>query len=598
VEQQQGTMSLATALTQAHELSRTGRGDEAIALYEQIIEAWPRIAEVRGAMALTYWDLKRPAESEIQARAALSIDPECGSAHCALGLVEYHRLKLAEALPHFDQASRNRPDISAAFNYAGTCAEELGDDAKALAHFNAVLRLFPDNKAGHFNRSRVWLRYGWFEIGWPEFEWRWISCQMYKPAIPGPRWDGSNLKGRRILVHTEQGMGDTLQFVRLLPLLKDQGAHVSFACLKQLKPLLSRTDGIDDWLPIDEQTAVNFDVYTAIGSIPGWLRIDERTIPCKIPYVFPEPARVELWRPKIAAIGGFKVGLCWQGSKEFTRDVFRSIPLQHYAPLAHVQGVTLISLQKGYGEEQIAENRSRVPITVLEHLDAEGGAMMDTAAVMQHLDLVITSDTAIAHLAGSMGIPVWVALSTASDWRWLRRRSDSPWYPSMRLFRQKNLGEWDPIFAEIAEALRQLIAGTMPVVTAPASNNSVAVPATPGELFDEIAILRIKSERMNDVNKLANVNRELSQLESVQAAAYPPTPELSELAAELKRVNEELWEIEDAIRDCERNMDFSQKFIDLARSVYRVNDRRAETKRKINELLGTTIQEVKSYSAY
>jgi hypothetical protein len=597
VDQQQG-MSVETAMEQAQNLFRTGRPGEAIAMYERIVAALPQFADARGAMALAYWDMGRFSDSEYQARAALNIDPECGSAHCTLGLLDYNRHRLAEALPQFERALKTRPDLIAAFNYAGMCAERLGDEAKALAYYEKALRLQPDHQHAHFNRALVWLSFGWFERGWHEYEWRWLTGQVAKPAIPRPRWDGANLQGKRILVHTEQGIGDTLQFVRLLPLLKAQGAHITFACLKQMKPLLLRSSGIDDWLPIDEPAAITFQLYTPIGSIPGWLRLDERTIPRSIPYVFPEPGRIEKWRPIIKAINGFKVGLCWQGSKTFIGDVFRSIPLRHYAPLAQVEGVTLISLQKGYGEEQMAENRERVPITVLDNLDAEGGAMMDTAAVMQHLDLVITSDTAIAHLAGSMGIPVWVALSSASDWRWLRRRSDSPWYPSMRLFRQSKLGEWEPVFTDIAATLRQLIAGKLPVGISAVQSQSVSVPVAPGELFDKIAILRIKSERITDKIKLHNVRLELSQLESSQSESYKMTPELSALAADLKRINEELWEIEDAVRDCERNQDFGAKFIELARSVYRTNDRRAETKRKINELLGSAIMEEKSYAKY
>jgi Tetratricopeptide repeat/Glycosyltransferase family 9 (heptosyltransferase) len=589
VQRQQGNLAVDDAMAQALNLFRAGLRDEAIALYDHIINSLPDYADARGALALAYWDLNRFTDCEFQAQTALNIDAECFRANCAMGLILFRRHELPEAMFQFEQALKGRPDLIAAINYVGMCAERLGDIDKALAYYDAAMRLQPNYHFAHTNRALAWLRNGWFDRGWQEYEWRLLSEQTPRPEMALPRWDGTNLKDKRIVVYTEQGIGDTIQLVRLLPLLKNQGAHITLACAKGLKPLLTRTGGIDDWLPPDEPTALNPELYTVIGSILGWLRIEERSIPRNIPYVYADPHRVHRWAPTITAVGGFKVGICWQGSKTFTSDHFRSIPLKHYAPLAQVRGVKLISLQKGYGEEQIAENRDRVPMTVFDNLDADGSTMMDTAALMQHLDLVVTSDTAIAHLAGAMAIPVWVALPSMADWRWMRRRTDSPWYPSMRLFRQSKLGEWDPVFEEIADALRQLIANTTPVAIAQPQDNSTAVPVTPGELFDKITILRIKSERITAPSRLANVNRELSQLESVQMASYPMTPELLALADELTRINEELWNTEDAIRDCERNKDFGQKFIDLARSVYRTNDRRAETKRRINELTGTNM---------
>ncbi len=598
MDQQQGAMSVDQAMEQAQLFFRSGQAADSIAMYQRIITALPQYAEAYGSLSLVYWDLHRHPEAAAQAEAALRIDPECATAHCALGLLDYNNHRLADALPKLELALRKRPDLIAAYNYAGMCCERLGNEDRALQHYETAVRLQPDHQHAHFNRALVWLTRGWFDRGWHEYEWRWLTGQVARPAIPRPRWAGGDLTGKRILVHTEQGIGDTLQFVRLLPLLKDRGAEVVFACLKQMKPLLMRTAGIDDWLPIDEPTAVNFELYSPIGSIPGILGLNEQNMPAKVPYVFPEPERVERWKPRIEAISGFKIGLCWQGSKTFIGDNFRSIALRHFAPLAQVEAVKLISLQKGYGEEQMAENRDRVPITVLDGLDDEGGAMMDTAAVMQHLDMVITSDTAIAHLAGTMGIPVWVALSTASDWRWQKHRNDCFWYPSMRLFRQKELGNWTPVFAEMAETLRQVVSGTMAAVPPVVHDRNVTVPVAPGELFDKIAILQIKSERIKDANKLVNIRRELALLESAQVATFPTTPELASLAHELKGINAQLWDIEDAIRDCERAADFGPKFTELARSVYRTNDRRAEVKRKISDLLGSTIAEEKSYAGY
>jgi len=202
-----------------------------------------------------------------------------------------------------------------------------------------------------------------------------------------------------------------------------------------------------------------------------------------------------------------------------------------------------------------------------------------------------------------LGRPVWVALSTASDWRWFRNRGDSPWYPSMRLFRQKTLGDWETVFAEMAQELESVIASPAPKLvgqtqTVKQPPGSVRVEIAPGELIDKITILEIKQEQITEADKLRNVRKELEILDECRRASLPLLPEVDHLTASLKEVNQQLWEIEDQIRDCERNSDFAEKFIGLARAVYQTNDRRAKLKREINELLGSRIVEEKSYASY
>src|SRR5262249_19149294 len=281
-----------------------------------------------------------------------------------------------------------------------------------------------------------------------------------------------------------------------------------------------------------------------------------------------DPARIERWRRELGG-EGFKVGIAWQGSPSFPGDRLRSIPLAHFAPLAGVEGVRLFSLQKGPGREQIRStarvfaSAGRLALTDLgERLD-EQGAFLDTAAVMKTLDLVITSDTAIAHLAGALGVPVWVALSIGPDWRWLLDREDCPWYPTMRLFRQRRQGDWDEVFERMAAELHARNAGSCvtPVGQAsslpdakagwePAARATVAVPVAAGELIDKITILEIKEERVADSLKLRNIREELAALRQARHQALPATPELAELTARLRAVNETLWQIEDDIRLC------------------------------------------------
>ena len=576
-------------------LLAAGRGDEAVAVMQAAYEALPHQPEIRARLALVCWEADHLDDAREHAVAVLAADPDNASALAARGLVAYARGYYADACVDLDRATAARPDFVAAHVYAGLARAALGDDDAALAALDRALFLRPGHANARFSRALQWLRRGWYDRGWPEYEWRWATGQLQRPDIPRPRWDGRPLAGRRILVHGEQGIGDSLQFVRFLPRLAEQGAHVVFACKESLRPLFERTPGIDEWFPIDRPAPPDFDVYTPIGSLPGLLGIDETTMAAEIPYVFPDPMRVDAWRSRVTGLPGLRVGVAWQGSPTFLGDHLRSIPLRHFAPLA-IDGVTLVSLQKGFGEEQVAEVAATVPLTVLDGLDADGATMMDTAAVMQHLDLVITSDTAIAHLGGSMGVPTWVALAYSPDWRWQRVRVDSPWYPSLRLFRQPAFADWEGVFAAMAGALRERIAGVPDPGAAPAGAPAVTVPVSPGELFDRITILRIKAARVVDAEPRAHVTRQLESLERVAAAAYRSAPELTRLVAELRAINEALWDVEDAVRRCEAAGDFGPDFVALARSVYLTNDRRFATKAAIDAHLGTAFSEVKSYA--
>ena len=374
-----------------------------------------------------------------------------------LGMIKSRRDLPAEAIPLLERALSICPDLAPSHNDLGLSYDQLGNADLALEHFEKALLLQPDHALAHLNRSLSNLKFGRFHEGWIEYEWRFRSGSVSSPQIPVPRWDGAPLKGKGLLIHTEQGMGDVLQFIRFIPLLKRQGAHVALACQKALQPLLQSFPGIDEWIPIDEPTEITFDYYAPLLSLPALLKIDrEEDIPRRVPYVHADPERIERWRDRLQQIESgkkpFRIGVAWQGSQTFRGDRLRSIPLRFFAPIAQLDNVHLVSLQKGFGTEQIADVANRIPLTVWEDLD-ETGAFVDTAALMRSLDLVISSDTAIAHLAGALGRPTWIALSTAADWRWHLDRDDSPWYPSVRLFRQPDLGNWGSIFLEMADKL-------------------------------------------------------------------------------------------------------------------------------------------------
>jgi hypothetical protein len=243
-----------------------------------------------------------------------------------------------------------------------------------------------------------------------------------------------------------------IQFIRYAALVKQQGGSVVVECPARMVPLFSTCPGIDR-LVAEGEALPDFDVHAPLLSLPGLLGTTLETVPARVPYLTADPALVKRWGQELEGIEGLRVGIAWQGNPKHQWDRHRSIPLARFADLAAVPGVRLISLQTGPGAEQA----HRLPVAdVLADLDAGPGAFADTAAVMEHLHLVVSADTAVAHLAGALALPAWVALSRIADWRWVEGREDSPWYPRLRLFRQEKLGEWQPVFERMAQEMKRV----------------------------------------------------------------------------------------------------------------------------------------------
>jgi hypothetical protein len=307
----------------------------------------------------------------------------------------------------------------------------------------------------------VYLARGELEKGWADYEWR-LKCTEYKGRrFNVPRWDGGPLNGRTLLIHTEQGLGDTLHFIRYVRIIQQRGGTVYIEVPPALVPLL-RSSGVTGIIP-GGSPLPKFDLEIPLLSVPGTLGTTLSTIPAQVPYLAAEPRLIKHWRAQIRNLPGFKVGIVWQGNREYAFDRFRSVPLAAYAPLADVPGVTLISLQKGYGSEQLAELAGKFPVLDLAPQLDMGSAFTDTAAVMSNLDLVVSSDTAAAHLAGGLGVPVWLAVAQSPEWRWLLEREDNPWYPTMRLFRQRAVGDWSDVFTRMKQDLKRKVAERGPV---------------------------------------------------------------------------------------------------------------------------------------
>ena len=412
-------------------------------------------------------------------------------------------------------------------------------------------------------------------------------------------WQGEDLEGRRLLVFGEQGLGDTIQFARYLPLLARNRCQITFVTIAKLTRLLEPlTSGIEVISTLGAER--KFDFQCALMSLPHRLGTDLASIPNSVPYLRAEDALIARWRERIGE-HGFKIGIAWQGNPQAAIDQGRSIPLTEYFALARLPGARLISLQKQDGLDQLTHLSADTKIETLgDDFDSGPDAFIDTAAVMENLDLIITSDTSIAHFAGALGRSTWVALKYVPDWRWLLDREDSPWYPTMRLFRQSERDNWQPVFANMERELRSLLnerKGETNSAHTLGSPPNPTVQVSWGEFIDKMTILEIKEARLTSSDAVANVRRELTVLRAVQKI-HAKSLRLAHLTKELKAINEALWEIENQIRAKEAARDFDQGFIDLARSVYFHNDKRGKVKRQIDILMNSEIVEEKQYTAY
>jgi hypothetical protein len=313
----------------------------------------------------------------------------------------------------------------------------------------------PDSPFAQYGLALCDLVEGDFAHGWPAFESR-LDLPDHDPQPDLPRWRGEPLVGRSLLLLTEQGLGDTFHFIRYARLLKRQGARVVLACERALGPLLAAHPDLDELFFLDSAAAYpRCDFCIPLLSVPGVFRTAAASIPADIPYLTADAGLTEAWRAELAAVEGLKIGIVWQGSTGFLSDRWRSIPLAEFAPLAAVPGVRLISLQKSFGSEQLATVDFPL-LDLADRLDVATGPFMDTAALIRNLDLVVTPDTAIGHLAGALGTPVFLALQLSPNWRWLLGRDDSPWYPHTRLFRQTTFDGWPDVMRRIAAAVATL----------------------------------------------------------------------------------------------------------------------------------------------
>jgi tetratricopeptide (TPR) repeat protein len=491
---------------QATALLDRGQYAEAETYFRETLRIWPQHAASLNNLGTAVWRQGRIQEAEACHRQALELDPGDHAILNNLGNVLWEQGLVDEAIALYRQAIKLRPDSPEALMNFGVNLADLGELDEPLGYLQESLRLQPNSPECHVNlgnllvrhqdldgaldcyecalglrpdypearrnRSYIWLTRGDFARGWAEYEWR-LKCEKTR-LLPArsPRWTGENLEGRSLLLVAEQGLGDSLQFVRFAHLIRGRVGRLALACPAPLMRILGRCRGVDevvDW----KSSLPDHDVHVPLLSLPAIVGTTLANLPAE-PYFTVDSQTIDRWRPIVdramsrgsdrpqtcdaGSAPTFKIGIAWQGSRSNTFDRTRSFPLHHFEPIADVPGVRLISLQKGDGTEQIDELAGRFPVAEL--VDRGAGEedtrdFLSTAAVMSQLDLVITPDSSVAHLAGGLGVPVWIALPMAAEWRWLIDRDDSPWYPTMRLFRQRRHRDWDDVFQRMAQVLRR-----------------------------------------------------------------------------------------------------------------------------------------------
>jgi tetratricopeptide (TPR) repeat protein len=438
-------------------LQDKGQLDEAIAAHRRVIAGNPTLPEARYNLGNALQDKRQLDEAIAAYRQAIALRPNYAEAHSNLGNALRDKGQLDEAIAAHRRAIALNPSLAEGHSNLGIALKDKGQLDEAMAAFRQAISVRPNYAEAHVNLSLSLLTSGYFQQGWEEHEWRW-KCREF----PSPRrhfaqgqWDGSPLEDRTLLLHAEQGVGDAIQFIRYLPLVAQRGGKIIIECHTALQRLF-RTVAANCQVVVPSQSLPAFDLHCPLLSLPRVFGTNLGNIPNTVPYLRADAEDARRWQDRLAGHSSIvKVGLGWAGNPAHKNDRNRSMKLARLAPLGQAPGVRFFSLQKG-----AAATEAKTPPAGMELVDwtQELKDFADTAALIANLDLVIAVDTAVAHLAGAMGKPVWTLLPYAADWRWMLERRDSPWYPTMRLFRQPYGGDWDSVIARVVEALR--IGGT------------------------------------------------------------------------------------------------------------------------------------------
>jgi Flp pilus assembly protein TadD len=412
-------------------------------------DSWELHSQLADALALS----GKADEALAARRRAVEVEPAAAQARKHLGAALAESGDLDGALAEQRQAVALEPDSAEAWNDLGYLCELRGETAHAAAHYRKSIEIRPDFAQAHFNLSLLLLAEGDFTMGWEEYEWRWRLHELtgFVPEFKQPAWDGANIPGRTLLLYAEQGLGDVIQFARYLPLVAQKGFKVIVRCPGQLKTLIEYAPGVAGVFAEDEPLP-HFDLRCALLSLPRIFKTTAATVPARIPYLRAQTGKAVRWRSRMTDKTALRIGLVWAShSTNAGYALKKSIGLAALAPLAEARPVVFYSLQKGPAAAETA--RPPAGMTVID-ATGEIADFSDTAALIDNLDLVISVDTSVAHLAGAMGKPVWVLATYPVDWRWaFTRDGKNLWYPAARVFHQTRMNDWTAVIRQVADAL-------------------------------------------------------------------------------------------------------------------------------------------------
>lgn len=437
--------------------------ERAVECYRSAIERDAAFSDAHCQLAFVLYKVGRYAESHASHAAALTVKPNFAEVHHNLGLLWLETGYPEEALASFERALELRPDTLVTQTCIAHALRDLGRLDQALVHYDGVLARQPQFGDALINRCYALLMRGDYAAGWAEYERRFAATGTPTRGFPFPEWRGEPLAGKRILIYAEQGLGDEIMFASCVPEVLKRAAHVVIESNTRLAPLFMRSfpqaavhgankDDEHSWL----QALPQVDFQIAIGSLPLHFRGTRAAFPANSGYLVADGARIERWRTRLAASGNrLRVGIAWRGGSLRTRQLTRSLALAHWQSLLTQPSVDFVSLQYGDVTDESAQLRDRHGVTVRSFGD-EFSDIEELAAAITALDLVVSVDNTVAHLAGALGRPVWMLLPFAPEWRYLRSGDTMPWYPSARLFRQTRPREWESVLAETAAALRQV----------------------------------------------------------------------------------------------------------------------------------------------
>jgi tetratricopeptide (TPR) repeat protein len=430
-----------------------GQFNEAFKCYQKTIQLNPGYAEAYINIGIIFRMQGRFDEETACYQKAIQLNPQSAEAFYNLGHAFFQKEQFDKALACYEKVALLDPQSAHAYMNLGLVLRIKGRSEEASACYRKAVLINPGDASAHWNLSNVLLLLGNYREGWEEFEWfrKTEDCSERQRNFPQPLWDGSDIEGRTILLHAEEGFGDTLQFIRYAPFVVQHGARVIVESQKELTPLLNTIKGIQNVMSHGDELPP-FDIHCPLMSLPRVFGTTLENIPAQTPYLSSNPAKVKKWAERLQSDHCHtKIGLVWSGGGLPFR---KSCSLELFSPLANLHSIAFYSLQKGIPAKQ--SKNAPEGMKLIDYTD-ELHDFSDTAAFIENLDLVIAVDTAVAHLAGALGKKVWTLLPFVPDWRWMLNRDDSPWYPTMKLFRQPALGDWTSVIAEIVDALRKKI---------------------------------------------------------------------------------------------------------------------------------------------